>query len=165
MNTPINDFASVREQRERELKTMTAEELHIRLTEDLAHTKDLEASLATAKRMEVQTREILLELIIEAGGAVVYFPDLGGANRDGVLLMVTTAHGFTQDTIVLNPKSATHNWVAPVEKATDPAQGQTSTDMHAVPMTRKKFRKVSRAQQIEEAERLANADEEKTTGE
>ena len=106
MNTQIKDFPSVEEQRERQLRTMTAEELHLCLVEDLRNTKDLETSLVTARQIEAQTQQILNELISEAGGAVVYFPAIE-VGCGGFLLTVKAGKGYQAQRIVLNPRFVT----------------------------------------------------------
>lgn len=95
---------AAKRQREDELRGMSAQELHLRLVEDLQITRDFEARVIYARLAEAQTQEVMNELILEAGGAVVYFES--DVTRKGMLLRVTAGRGFEDQPVVRNPKFA-----------------------------------------------------------
>ncbi len=106
MSTIEEGYASIDKEREQELRAMTAKELHLRLSEDIAITSDLEDKIIVARNAEAQSQAILNQLLREKGGAVVYFPDIGEASCEGVLLTFTNDKRFETKRVLLNPKFA-----------------------------------------------------------
>jgi len=111
----MSEFIDIKKQREQELRTLTAQQLHLRLIEDVEMTQYLEDRLLYARKAEAQTQAILSQLILKNGGAVVYFPAIG----EGVLLSVFKSRGFESQSVVLNPKFA--------EEENAPAPGENKT--------------------------------------
>ena len=106
MNEARTEYDTMADQRETELRMMTAEELHLRLTEDQAKFQELSRQAEVARYEKEQSQKIMEELIREKGGAAVYFPDIGGASRDGVLLTLLYGREFESRKVSLNPKFA-----------------------------------------------------------
>jgi hypothetical protein len=144
MENPIEAFEKQEEQRETELRTLTAEELHLQLVEDRAHLTDTENQHVYARRAAAQSLQVMKELLIESGDTAVYFPE---GSQTGTLLNYSAMNGFHAKEIARNPKFKPKKM-----KQVNIDEAEVEAERPLKPFKKKSSRRIS----AEEADRRRN---------